>query len=152
MIFIVVIDQVVQNVFEAESAEQISEIMNIPIDYIFEGELGMEEGGKYINGVYEPLIVENPIPEKVSRMQLLTALVIEGFITPQEAINANFEVPLGIQAVLSNLSPEEQVAGCIKWLNFTEAYRFDDLVIALIAAQNMTEQEVDDFFRLASTL
>lgn len=100
----------------------------------------------------DSLNMSEPVPSVVSRMQLLTALVLEGFITSDEAVKANFEVPAGVLAVLSGLSPEEQTAGKIKWLNFVEAHRDDSLVKALIAAQQMTEEEADDFFRLASTL
>lgn len=121
----------------------------------------------YVNGVRQELTEEetvsfesyrndinflNPVPLSVSRMQLLQALVLQEFITPDEALNSNTTVPTSIEALVSNLTVQEQLAVKLKWMNFSEAYRNDSLVLALQAANNMTDAELDDFFRLAGSL
>ena len=100
----------------------------------------------------DELQIKDSVPSFVTRMQLLSALVAMEFITPQEAIEANTTIPSGVLNVISSLSEQEQIFAKIKWLNFTEAYRDDSLVQALIASKQMTEQETDEFFLLAGSL
>jgi len=96
----------------------------------------------------EPII----IPSTITRMQLITALSKMGLITPQEAVEANFVVPAGVLEVINNLPEEQRVPAEIKWLNFTEAYRNDELVLALGAANNMSPEDIDNFFIMAGSI
>lgn len=119
-------------------------VKGIEVEMSEEEIVEFEQGRQFI----DPL----DIPQIVSRTQLLTALVMMGFINSDEALKANFEVPSGVLEVLSDLSSEMQIAAKIKWLNFTEAHRSDPLVQALTDSKKMTKQEVDEFFTLAGSL
>lgn len=92
------------------------------------------------------------VPLTITRMQLITALSKMGLITPQEAVEANFVVPAGVLEVINNLPEEQRIPAQIKWLNFTEAYRNDELVLALAAANNMSSEDIDNFFIMAGNI
>ena len=121
---------------------------------------------EYINGVAVEMSAERfaefeasradlnrkSVPFSITRMQLITALTIQGLITSDEAVKSNFEVPAGILVVIDNLPEDQRVAAKIKWLNFTEALRNDELVAALGVANNMSSEDIDNFFTFAGSL
>lgn len=96
-------------------------------------------------------IVE-PVPTSVSRRQLLTGLAVVGWVSEQEAeaALATGALPTAVETVINSLPEEERFTARMKWIGFQTAYRDDPMVAALAAAEEKTEQEVDDFFRLCA--
>lgn len=93
-----------------------------------------------------------PPPPPVSRRQMLTALVLSGFVTEVEASSAT-DIPAAVAAVIDTLVTEqERVVARMKWRTFQEARRDDPLVSGLAASKRMTDAQVDDLFALAASL
>jgi hypothetical protein len=95
-----------------------------------------------------------PVPNVISRRQLLIALAAAGLIDTGEAIAAakTGEVPVLINAFFSTLPPAQQTAARITWATMTRVERNDPLIQALIANGVATSEQVDDLFRTAAQL
>ncbi|HWW46540.1 MAG TPA: hypothetical protein VNZ94_01720 [Xanthobacteraceae bacterium] len=96
----------------------------------------------------EPL----PVPQEVSRRQLLTGLALVGWITEQEAMDAlaTGARPASVDLLISQLPEAEQFPATMKWIGFSVAYRNDAMVLALADLEGKSPAEVDDFFRLCA--
>jgi hypothetical protein len=95
-----------------------------------------------------------PVPEVISRRQLLIALAAAGLIDTGEAIAAakTGEVPPLIDTVFAALPPNQEFAARITWATMTQVERAHPLVQAIIDAQLVTAEQVDDLFRTAAQL
>jgi hypothetical protein len=95
-----------------------------------------------------------PVPETVSRRQLLIALAAAGLITEAEALAAarTGEVPTAIDAVFARLPPEQALAARITWATMTVVERDHPLVHAVIDARVATAEQVDALFQAAAKL
>jgi hypothetical protein len=95
-----------------------------------------------------------PVPRRVTRRQLLIALVAAGLITEAEALAAakTGEVPAVIDAVFGKLPKEQALAARITWATMTTVERDHPLVRAIIDAQIATAEQVDALFRTAAQL
>src|SRR5690554_3684023 len=78
----------------------------------------------------------NPIPQSVSRRQLLTGLAIVGWISEQEAeaALATGAMPVAVENVINSLPEEHRFPARMKWIGFQTAYRDDPMVAALADA------------------
>lgn len=94
------------------------------------------------------------VPESISRRQLILALVAMELITPEEALAAarTGDVPAAVQATFDNLLPADKLAAEVTWATMSVAERAHPLVALLAAANDMSDGDVDDFFRLAAGL
>jgi hypothetical protein len=95
-----------------------------------------------------------PVPETITRSQLLLALARAGVITAAEALSAatSGAVPAAIEAVFRRLPPTEALAARITWATMTVVERQHPLVQALIAAGIAKADQVDDMFRAGANL
>jgi hypothetical protein len=95
-----------------------------------------------------------PVPNVISRRQLLIALAAAGLIDTGEAIAAakTGEVPVLIDAFFSTLPPAQQTAARITWATMTQVERHHPLVQAVIDAQLATAEQVDALFTAAAQL
>jgi hypothetical protein len=95
-----------------------------------------------------------PVPEVISRRQLLIALTAAGLITEAEALAAakTGEVPAAIDAFFSTLPPAQQTAARITWATMTQVERHHPLVQGVIDANIATAEQVDALFRVAANL
>lgn len=95
-----------------------------------------------------------PVPSFVSRRQLLLALTHMEMIDGEEALAAaqTGAVPVAVQAVFDNMQPADKLAAQITWASMSVAERDHPLVAALAQANDMSSDEIDDFFRLAASL
>lgn len=98
-------------------------------------------------GFYEQHL--NPVPQIISRARTLQGLVKIGLITAEEAEASNVTVPAGVATVFDNMPEPQRTDARILWLNFVEANRQDPLIAALAAANDMSDADIDDFFRMA---
>ena len=111
---------------------------------------GMLDGGGYVIAPYAPPVP--PVPQSVTRRQMLIGLVQAGYITAAEGIAAaqTVVVPAAVQAVFNTL-PDQAAkdAATITWASMSECLRSNSLVAALAAAQNppLTSQQVDALFQ-----
>jgi len=125
-----------------------------------------DESGKLIgvwtfpvDGVAEEQIADDhpdvvafldPVPQVLSRAQTINGLIALGLITAEEGESANVEIPQGVAVVLDNIPEPQRTAARVLWLNFVEAHRGDPLIAALVAANDMSDADIDEFFRSAS--
>lgn len=95
-----------------------------------------------------------PVPSSISRRQLLLALTQMEMIDGEEALAAaqTGAVPAAVQAVFDNMQPADKLAAQITWASMSVAERDNPLVAALAQANDMSSDEIDDFFRLAASL
>lgn len=95
-----------------------------------------------------------PVPPAVTRRQLLLILRQLDIITDQEALEAarTGAVPATIQSFFALLSDADRVAAEITWATMSQCERDHPLLLGLAAQMNLTDAQVDDFFRTAATL
>jgi hypothetical protein len=95
-----------------------------------------------------------PVPDVISRRQLLIALTAAGLITEAEALAAAQigAVPAAIDAFFSTLPPAQQTAARITWATMTQVERHHPLVQGVINANLATAEQVDELFRAAANL
>lgn len=102
-------------------------------------------------GLIDPYVAPPPpVPESVTRRQMLIGLATAGFITTAEAIAAaqSGAVPAAVQAVFDALPTQaDKDAAAITWAAMSVAERGNALVAALAAAQGLSSAQVDDLFR-----
>lgn len=95
------------------------------------------------------------VPQSVSRFQIITGLALVGWITEQEAEDAaaTGEIPAAVAAVISALPDDTaKFVARMKWRTFHTAYRDDELVNALAAAEGKSQADVDAFFTMCATI
>ncbi len=89
------------------------------------------------------------VPPSITRRQLLIGLKANALISAQEAVAAakDGSVPSAIQAIFDNLpTQDERDNAAITWASMSVAERNHPLVTALAQANQMTEQQIDEFF------
>lgn len=114
----------------------------------------------YVNGVPSDasIVLDNlpgfPVPDAITRRQLLIALAQMEIISGEEALAAakTGAVPTAVQVVFDNMQPADKLNAQITWASMSVAERNHPLVAALAAANGMTDAEIDDFFRLAASI
>lgn len=96
----------------------------------------------------EPATPKPPVPEKVSRYQVITGMALKGWISEEEAEAALAvgDRPAAVDAAIESLPENQRFRVRMKWIGFKDAYRDDTLVNALAIAQGLNDEEVDDFF------
>ena len=127
--------------------------------FVVEGAaLVADDGTARIGGVWDgavfrpPEPAPEPVPNVISRRQLLIALAAAGFISAEEALAAaqTGAVPAVIGGIFDRLPAEQALAARITWAAMTEVYRGDPLIGALVAAGVATSAQVDALFRVAA--
>lgn len=105
------------------------------------------EGGELVPPASEPEVA--PVPDSVTRRQMLLGLVAMEMITPEEALAAaqTGAVPAAIDAIFATLSPEDALAARIAWASMSICERDHPLVAAIAAANDLSGQDIDDAFR-----
>lgn len=107
-------------------------------------------------GVIEPYVEpEPPVPSVISRRQFYQGLAVEGFITNQEALDAmrTGAMPAALQSILDGMTDNSsRFEAEMLLLGAHEFHRNHPLTIVIAEAQDMSEQEVDDFWRLCASL
>lgn len=96
-----------------------------------------------------------PVPNEISRRQFYQGLEKAGFITKQEAIAAiqSVSLPAALEAMVSAIPDEdEQFAATMLLYGAATFERNHPLVPLFAASQELSEGEVDDFWRLCASL
>jgi hypothetical protein len=128
----------------------------------------MSRPNKLVNGNVVPLTdaewaeyqdrIENPpsvpVPQIVTRRQILTALGALGWITEGEAEAAltTGQRPAVVDLVIGSMPQEHRFGARMKWAGFLNAYRSDAMVAALAAATERDDADIDALFTLADTI
>lgn len=107
-----------------------------------------------IEALADDMAAKGPVPASVSRRQLLLALTQMGLITGDEALAAaqTGAVPAAVHGVFDNMQPSDKLDAQITWASMSVAERDHPLVAALASANEMSSDDIDDFFRLAGSL
>lgn len=96
-----------------------------------------------------------PVPQAVSRRQFYQGLAVAQFITNQEALDAirMVSLPAAIQAMVDGMEDEDAKFEASSLLYGAGEFRRDHpLVMVFAAVQEMSEEDVDDFWRVCDTL
>lgn len=105
-----------------------------------------------------PVLADPPPPDlamlrgrmQLTRQQLISGMLIDGLITPAEAVAAATArtLPAAVEAVVAAMPEPQQSLARIKWADFTVADRLDPMVALFAAAASppLTETQIDDFF------
>lgn len=122
---------------------------------------GVEVWEKAIAGEYGPIAeyvepepLPEPVPHEISLKQFYMGLAEEGKITKQEALAAvvNRIIPPALQAILDGMTDEEAVyEATMHLMGSNNLLRDHPLVMVFAISEGMSEQEVDDFWRLCAT-
>ena len=110
-------------------------------------------GGVWDGAVFRPPVpAPPPVPNVISRRQLMIALAAAGFISAEEALAAaqTGAVPAAIVGIFDRLPAEQALAARITWAAMTEVYREDPLIGAIVAAGVATAEQEDGLFRMAA--
>jgi hypothetical protein len=112
------------------------------------------ENGAVVEVDEEPDIEAARARMRITRRQMILALVAVEWITPEEALAAatSGAAPAALEALLAGMPAAEALAARITWAAMTEADRAHPLVAALGAARELTDAEIDAFFAFAATL
>jgi len=104
-------------------------------------------------GPYVP--APEPVPQEISRRQFYQGLAVAEFITKQEALDAikGAALPAALQSIVDSLpDADDRFSAEMLLLGAGEFQRDHALVTVFVAAQDLTETEVDDFWRLCASL
>lgn len=95
-----------------------------------------------------------PVPPSISFSQLLIGLVSEGWITEEEgrAWRDRTGLPAAVQAVIAKLPQSHRFAAETRALAPSEVLRADSLVAAIGAEAKKSPEDLDQFFRIYSTV
>jgi hypothetical protein len=102
-----------------------------------------------------PVPAPPPVPQSVSRQQIMTALMLAGLITEAEwlACYQSGTLPALVSAAIATLPTDAaKLVAKVKWVEFSEARRTDAMVALLAAQAGLTDVQVDDLFRTAAAL
>lgn len=138
----------------SSSAVVVNTAATKPVDWI---------GNKYLwvddNFVINPSYIDPnppaplPVPESITYRQFILGLLAASFITQEEALAAaSGTIPACIDDVFDTLPVEDAVKAKITFKTMTSVYRSDPIVTAAGTALGQTSEDIDDFFRLSSTL
>jgi hypothetical protein len=112
-------------------------------------------GGVVVQPYVAPLPLAPPVPQSVSRQQMMSALMLAGLITEAEwlACYQSGTLPALVQAAIDTLpDAASKLVAKVKWVEFAEAHRTDAMVALLAAQAGLTEAQIDDLFRNAAAL
>ncbi|MGS1093119.1 hypothetical protein ACVCNR_00860 [Aquamicrobium terrae] len=143
----------VENIIEAEEG------FELPRKLLVLAAEGADIGGTYEDGVFTPPppppTQPAPVPDLISRRQFYQGLAVAEKISTADALAAikTGTVPTALQAMLDAMTdPGEQFAVDMLLSGAGEFSRSHPLVMVFAIAQSMSEQDVDDFWRLCAAL
>lgn len=113
-----------------------------------------EVGYTYEDGVFkEPAPPKRPVPEKITRRQCSLELLNRQMITDVEALDMtrNGTPPAIVSAYIQTLPVEQQIRAEIDFAA-ENYYRNNELLIAMMTANNWSSDDIDDFFIAAGKL
>lgn len=86
----------------------------------------------------------------LTRHQVLTGMLADGLITPDEGVAASTlrVPPAAVEAIMAAMPQPAQSLARMKFANFAEAHRTDPMVAMFAAAATppLTDAQMDDFF------
>lgn len=102
---------------------------------------------------FDEPVISLPVPESITRRQCAKQLLALGMISSDEAIamTRNGTPPAMVQAYLDNMQEPDRTSATIDFAADTYL-RSNPLLLALMSANGMTEQQVDEYFIAASQL
>lgn len=103
----------------------------------------------------EKPILPEPVPQVISRRQFYQGLAVEGKITKAEALAAvqTGAIPAALQGMVDAMVDEDAKFDATMLLAGAADYHRDHpLVLVIAMAQQMSETEVDDFWKLCFSL
>lgn len=103
---------------------------------------------------YEPPVVVEPVPDTISDRQFFQQLAIAGVISQEEALAAvkTGDIPAALSGFIAALDDAARFNAEMLLSGATIFARNHPLTDAIAAAQGMTPEQVDDFFRAAAAL
>lgn len=130
----------------------------LPGKVLVEWGVGAVIGGTYVEGVFtppEPAQAPDPAPEEISTKQFFMGLELSGKITKDEALDAVLHkiMPPPVQTIIDGMAdPDDRYTATMHLMGSNNLHRDHPLVLPFAITQGMTEQDVDDFWRLCAGL
>lgn len=104
-----------------------------------------------VDNVWTPPIniIEEIVPESISRRQLLIGLTMEGIITPEEAVAAasTGALPSIMQTIVNALPIEQQIIAKITWASMMVCELDNPLLNTALQYLQRSENDRDTFFK-----
>jgi predicted amidohydrolase YtcJ len=122
-----------------EAADQASALFNTPEGATAVQAAGANIGDTWDGNTFTPAPSVVPVPASVTMRQARLALHATGKLT-------------AVEAAIDALSDPPKTAARIEWDFSNEVQRHNGFVASLAPALGLTEQQLDDLFRLAATL
>lgn len=158
--------RIIERVWSDDELNEIGLYRPAPTDPIAEGRTIVKTEVKRVNGVVKfvhttiPIQTEEQptsqfVPQLISRRQFFQGLAYIEKITKQEALDAaaRTSLPANIMAIVNGMTDEDaKFQAHMLLLDASEFDRGHPLVLIFAIAQQMSEQEMDDFWVLCSTL
>ena len=92
-----------------------------------------------------------PVPEAITRLQLILGMTAADLISPAEGVAAasGTAIPAVVEAVFASLPNDQATAARIRWAAMTTVERASPLVAAVAAGATppKTDAEMDQYFR-----
>lgn len=107
---------------------------------------------KYVNVLADAVV---PVPDSISRRQFYQYLATLGMITKGEALAAikTGSIPASLQAILDGMTdPDAKFDADMLLSGAAEFNRDHPLVMVFAMQQQMSEEDVDDFWRAAANV
>lgn len=143
---------IVENIIAAEPD------FALPGKVLVEWDAGAVIGGTYAEGVFtppKPAVAPDPVPDEISTKQFFMGLELSGKITKAEALDAVLHkiMPPPVQAIIDGMAdPDDRYTATMHLMGSNNLHRDHPLVLPFAITQGMTEQDVDDFWRLCAAL
>jgi hypothetical protein len=93
-----------------------------------------------------------PVPEFITKRQFLIQLVRSGMVAAEEVSSLPYQPPALMDAVLANMPEEAALEARLSWAAMTQVERNSSLVLAAAAGNNISEADLDAFFRAAAAI
>lgn len=115
-----------------------------------EGGIGWHWDGETLTPPASPPL---PVPQSLTYRQFILGLLEISFITEQEAVDAAARViPAAIDAIFDTLPSSDATKARVTFKTMVTIERVNPLVSSIGTAIGKTEEELNDFFRLAGAL
>jgi hypothetical protein len=88
----------------------------------------------------------------LTKRQFLIQLLRSQMVTPEEAATLATEPPALMGPILASMNEEDALEARLSWAAMTQVERYSPLVVAAGVANNISNQDLDNFFAAAAAI
>lgn len=94
----------------------------------------------------------SPVPMIITKRQFLIQMLRSGMVANEEVASLSYNPPAMMDAILANMPTEDALEARLGWAAMTEVERMSPLVLSAAAANNISNQDLDNFFAAAAQI